>query len=55
MLEFGQNIRWVTLMITGKLSDLHLGGKLVSQPVLAPTPKYPGHLFYSITNLNIKM
>ena len=55
MLEFGQGITSVALMIIGYLSDLHLGGKLISQPVLAQTPKYPVHLFYAITKSNIEM
>ena len=39
MLEFGQDIRWVALMIMEWLSDLHLGGKLMSRPGLAQTPE----------------
>ena len=54
MLEFGQGIRWVALVIMGMISDLHLGGKIMSL-VPDPTPKYPVCHFSSITKSNIEM
>ena len=37
------------------ISDLHLRGKLVSQPIEATSPKLPERLFSSITKSNIQM
>ena len=53
MLEFGQDIRWVALVIMGMMSNLHPGGKLMLPPMRAPTPKYPVRFFSSITKSNI--
>ena len=53
MLEFGQDIRWVALVIMGIIANLHPGGKLMLPPVRAPTPKYPVRLFSSETKSNI--
>ena len=55
MLEFGQDIIWVALVIIGMISDLHPGGKIMSRPVPDPTPKYPVRHFSSITKSNIEM
>ena len=55
MLEFGQDIRWVTLMIIEMNSDLHLHGKLILRPVKATCLKYAERLFYSVTKSNIEM
>ena len=46
MLAFGQDINFVALMITEKISDLHLHGKLVLRPVEATWSKYPQRLFF---------
>ena len=55
MLEFGQDIIWVAIVIMRMISDLHLCGKIMSRPVPDPTPKYPVRLFSSITKLNMEM
>ena len=55
MLEFGQHIRWVALVIMGMISDLHPNGKLMLPPVRALIPKYPVRLFSSVTKSNIEM
>ena len=55
MLEFGQDIRWVALVIMGMISNLHPGGKLMLPPMRALTPKYPVRLFSSKTKSNIEM
>ena len=55
MLEFGQDIRWVALVIMGMISNLHPGGKLMLPPVRAATPKYPVRLFSFITKSNFEM
>ena len=55
MLEFGQDIRWVALLIMGMISNLHPGGKLMLPPMRALTPKYRVRLFSSKTKSNIEM
>ena len=54
-LAFGQDINFVALMITEKISDLHLHGKLVLRPVEATWSKYPERLFFSVTRSNMEM
>ena len=46
MLEFGQDISFVALVIIRMISDLHLGGKPMLRPVQATWPKYPQRLFF---------
>ena len=55
MLEFGQDITRVALVIMGIISNLHPGGKLMLPPMRAPTPKYPVRFFSSKTKSNIEM
>ena len=55
MLEFGQYISFVALVIVGMIIDLHLGGKPMLRPVQATWPKYPERCFYSVTKSNIEM
>ena len=55
MLEFGQYISFVALVIVGMITDLHLGGKPMLRPVQATWPKYPERCFYSVTKSNIEM
>ena len=45
MLLSGQYINWVELVVMAKISDLHLGAKLMSQPVKDPMLKYPMPFF----------
>ena len=52
MLEFGQDISFVALVIIRMISDLHLGGKPMSQLVQATWPKY---LFSFVTMSKIEM
>ena len=49
MLEFGQYISFVVLVIVGMITDLHLSGKPMLRPVQATWPKYPERCFYSVT------
>ena len=39
MVEFGQDISFVVLVIVGMITDLHLGGKPILRPVQATWPK----------------
>ena len=55
MLKFGLDVRIMLLVIIEMISDLHLCGKLVSQPVQATSPKYPERLFSSVNKSNIEM
>ena len=55
MLEFGQDISLVALVITGMISDLHLPGKLMLRPVEATWPEYPERHLTSVTMSNIEM
>ena len=55
MLEFGQDISFVALVIIRMISDLHLGGKPMLRPVQATWPKYPQRRFSSVTKSNIEM
>ena len=57
MLEFGQDISFVALVIIRKISDfkLHLGGKPMSRLVQATWPKYPKCLFSFVTMSKIEM
>ena len=48
MLEFGQYISFVVLVIVGMITDLHLSGKPMLRPVQATWPKYPERCFYSV-------
>ena len=54
MLEFGQDISFVALVIIRRISDfkLHLGGKPMSRLVQATWPKY---LFSFVTLSKIEM
>ena len=52
MLEFGQDISFVALVIIRMISDLHLGGKPMSRLVQATWPKY---LFSFVTMSKIEM
>ena len=55
MLEFGQDISFVALVIIRMISDLHLGGKPMLRPVQATWPKYPQHLFSLVTMSKTEM
>ena len=55
MLEFGQDISWVALVIKAMSSDLHLDGKLMSRPVKDPMLKYRMYLFSPVTKSNVEM
>ena len=55
MLEFGQDISFVALVIIRMISDLHLGGKPMLRPVQATWPKYPQRLFSLVTMSKIEM
>ena len=46
MLEFGQDIRWVALVIMGIISNLHPGGKLMLPPMRALDTQVPGAPFF---------
>ena len=50
MLEFGQDISFVALVIMAMISELHLHEKLMSWPV-----QVPGALFSSVTKWKIQM
>ena len=45
----------MALVIMAIISELHLGGKLMSRPVQAIRPKYTRHRFSSVTKANIEM
>ena len=49
MLKFGQDVRFMLLVMIEKISDLHLCGKLVLRPVKSTSPKYLEHLLSSVT------
>ena len=49
MLEFGQYISFVALVIIEVISELHPRGNAMLPPVRRPSPKYWERLFYSIT------
>ena len=55
MVEFGQDISFVALVIVGMITDLHLAGKPMFRPVQATWPTYPEHRFSSVTKSNIEM
>ena len=55
MLEFGQDISFVALVIIEIISELHLRGKPMLRHVRRPSPKYGERLFSSITKSNIEM
>ena len=55
MLEFGQDISFVALVVIRMISDLHLGGKPMSRLVQATWPKYPNCLFSFVTMSKIEM
>ena len=55
MLEFVQDISFMSPVIIAVILDLHLCGKLVSRPIKATSPKLPERLFSSITKSNIQM
>ena len=55
MLEFGQDISFVALVITKMISELHLGGKLMPRLVQASWPKYSRHIFWSVNKSNIEI
>ena len=49
MLEFGQDISFVALVIIEIISELHPRGNAMLPPVRRLSPKYWERLFYSIT------
>ena len=53
MLEFGQYISFVVLVIVGMITDLHLSGKPMLRPVQATWPKYPERCFFSVTKSKV--
>ena len=55
MLECGQDISVMSLVILGMTTDLHLGGKPMLQPVQATWSKYPERLFFYVSRSNIEM
>ena len=55
MLEFGQDISFVALVIKEMTSDLHFGGKPMLRPIHRPSPKYRERLLSSATRSNIEM
>ena len=55
MLECGQDISFMALVILGMTTDLHLGGKPMVRPVQATWSKYPERLFFYVTRSNIEM
>ena len=55
MLEFGQDISFMALVIVAMISDLHLLTKLMWKPVQSPLPNYPERIFSSITKSSIEM
>ena len=55
MLEFGQDISFVALVIIEMISELHLRGKPMLRHVRRPSAKYRERLFSSITKSNIEM
>ena len=55
MLEFGQDISFVALVIKEMTSDLHLDGKPMLRHVHLPSPKYRERLLSSVTKSNIEM
>ena len=55
MLEFGQDISFVALVIIEMISELHLRGKPRLRHVHRPSPKYWERPFSSVTKSNIEM
>ena len=55
MLEFGQDISFVALVIKEMTSDLHLDGKPMLPHIHRPSPKYRERLLSSGTKSNIEM
>ena len=55
MLEFGQDISFVALVIIEMISELHLRGKPMLRHVRRPSPKYWECPFSSVTKSNIEM
>ena len=55
MLEFGQDISLVALMIIEKISDSHLHGKHMLRLVEATWSKYPQCLSFCVNKPNIEM
>ena len=55
MLEFGQDISFVALVIIEIISELYLRGKPMLRHVHRPSPKYWECLFSSIIKSNIDM
>ena len=55
MLEFGQDISFVALVIIEMISELHLRGKPMLRHVHRPSPKYWECPFSSVTKSNIEM
>ena len=55
MLEFGQDISFVALVITEMISELQLRGKPMLRHVHRPSPKYRERLLSSVTKSNIEM
>ena len=55
MLEFGQYINFVALVIKEMTSDLHLLGKPMLRPVHHPSPKHRERLLSSVTKSNTEM
>ena len=55
MLEFGQYINFVALVIKEMTSDLHLLEKPMLRTVRLPSPKYRERLLSSVTKSNTEM
>ena len=55
MLECGQDISVMALVILGMTTALHLGGKPMLRPVQATWSKYLECLFFYVTRSNIEM
>ena len=55
MLEFGQDISFVALVIVGMITDLHLAGNPCFDLSRPTWPTYPEHRFSSVTKSNIEM
>ena len=55
MLEFGQDISFVALVIIEMISELHLRGTPMLRHVDRPSPKYWEGSFSSVTKSNIEM
>ena len=55
MLEFGQDLSFVALVIIEMILELHLRGKPMLRHVHRPSPKYWERPFSSVTKSNMEM